>query len=236
MAWLTLNRPEKCNALSVELNQALVDACRSLPAEVAVVVLQGAGRHFCAGSDLKDLYQVDRAEARRVLQLEIDACHALAALPQLTIAVLHGKCHGGGAILPLYCDLRVGHAGVEFCLPEGRLGWAPPYGIERMEASLRRPFVLDLLLSGRTCGDREALEQGLINHLVGAEAGAEAEYLSGLAQLDPKVLRETMALLSAKNAGLMRAADEKALATFLDHFDTDHARAQIARFVERKRP
>ena len=236
VVWLTLNRPDKCNALSVELNRALLEACRTLAADVAVVVLQGAGRHFCAGSDLMDLYKVDRAEARRVLQLETDACHALAALPQLTVAILHGKCHGGGAILPLYCDLRLGRPGVEFSLPEGNLGWAPPYGIERIEANLRRSFVLDMLLSGRACGDQEALRQGWINHLVGGDAGAEAEYIGRLARLQPSILRDTVALASPKNPGLMRAADEKALATFLTHFDTDHARAQIARFVEKKRP
>jgi len=236
VAWFTLNRPNKCNALSVGLNQALLDACAALAPATAVVVLEGAGRHFCAGSDLLDLYQVDREEARRVLQLETDACHALAALPQLTVAILHGKCHGGGAILPLYCDLRLGRPGVEFSLPEGSLGWAPPYGIERMEASLRRPFVLDMLLSGRTCGDREALRQGWINHLLGPDPDAEVPYLDQLAQRSPAVLRETIALTAPKNLARMRAADEKALATFLNHFDTDQARAHIARFVERKRP
>src|ERR1017187_1048595 len=82
--WLTLNRPSKYNALSVELNEALLRACRAVTDDVAVVVLRGEGKHFCVGSDLKDLYRVDRAEADRVLRIEMEACQALAALPQLT--------------------------------------------------------------------------------------------------------------------------------------------------------
>jgi len=235
VAWFTLNRPEKANALNLELNQALIEACRNVGPEVAIVVVQGAGRHFCGGSDLLDLYRVDRAEAERVIRLEIEACQALAALPQLTVAILHGKCYGGGAILPLYCDLRVGRSGVEFSLPEVSLGWAPPYGIERMEAVLRRPFVIDLLLSGRTCDDQEALRQGWIEQLIGPNPAEGIAYVDRLAQRSSTILRDTLGLVSTKDLHQMRAEDEKALAVFLHHFDTDHARQQIARFVERKR-
>ena len=86
VAWLTLNRPSKNNALSVELNEALLGACRLLPLDVAVVVLRGEGKHFCVGSDLKDLYQVDRAEAERVtIALSWRPAMRFAALPQLTV-------------------------------------------------------------------------------------------------------------------------------------------------------
>lgn len=236
VTWLTLNRPRKANALNLALNQALIEACRGLGPETAIVVLQGAGNHFCGGSDLLDLYQVDRAEAARVIKLEIDACHALAALPQLTVAMLHGKCYGGGAILPLYCDLRIGRSGVEFCLPEVGLGWAPPYGIERMESQLGRSFAIEMLLSGRTCNDQEALRHGWIAHLLAADPAEGIAYVNRLAQPPAPVLPDTLGLVSRKDLSRIKAADSKALEVFLDHFDTDHARAQIARFVEKKRP
>ena len=104
------------------------------------------------------------------------------------------------------------------------------------EANLRRSFVLDLLLSGRSCGDEEALRQGWINHLLGPDPDAAVPYLDQLAQRQPAVLRDTIALTAPKDLARMRAADERALATFLNHFDTDQARGHIARFVERKRP
>jgi enoyl-CoA hydratase/carnithine racemase len=233
IVWLTFNRPAKYNALSVELNQALLGACQSLPAEVAVVVLRGEGKHFCVGSDLNDLYRVDRAEAERVMRLELEACLALAELPQLTVAIVHGKCYGGGAILPLYCDFRIGRPGVEFALPEVSLGWAPPYGIERMQAVMPCPFVLDMLLTGRTCGDREAAERGWIHRLMASDH--ELPMLEKLAQIPRRTLADTLALALPKRMTEIREADEKALAAFLDHFDTEHARNKIASFVEKKR-
>jgi enoyl-CoA hydratase/carnithine racemase len=231
--YLTLNRPNKYNALSVELNEALLRTCESIPNEVAIVVLRGEGKHFCVGSDLMDLYKVDRAEAERVLRLELDACMALLKLPQLTVAVMHGKCYGGGAFLPLYCDFRIGRPGFELALPEVALGWLPPYGIERLNANVLPAFALDMLLTGRVCGDREAIERGWIQRLMTLEE--ETPFLEKLAQIPPRTLRDTLAIAYPKDLAAITAEDDKAMAAFLDHFDTDHARNKIASFVEKKR-
>lgn len=234
IAWMTLNRPGKCNALDTELNAALIAACRAMPDEVAVVVLRGNGKHFCAGSDLHDLYRVDRQEAERVLRLEIDACHALASLPQLTVAALHGKCFGGGVMLPLYCDLRLGRVGAEFALPEVRLGWVPPYGLERLLASVPRGLALEMLLSGRVCGTDEALRCGVLHRLT-ESAEDETRYLEHLATIPRRTLEDALKLMASRNPSAMRESDGRALAAFLNHFDTDRARAAIATFVEKKR-
>ena len=234
IAQFTLNRPDKCNALNIDLNIALTRACESLPKEVTIVVLSGNGRHFCAGSDLTDLYQIDHREVERVIELEMHACHALAALPQLTVAIMQGKCYGGGALLPLYCDLRIGFQGVEFALPEVSLGWTPPYGLERLLATVPPSFALEMLLSGRTCGDREALERGLLHRLM-ATGEETRSYLEQLAAIPHRTLTDTYALTHSKNLERMREADQRALAAFLNHFDTDRARNMIASFVDRKR-
>jgi enoyl-CoA hydratase/carnithine racemase len=234
LVFITLNRPEKYNALNVDLNVAFTRALHSIAADAAVVVLRGAGKHFCAGSDLYDLYKVDRREAERVIRLEMEASHALAALPQLTVALVHGKCFGGGAFLPLYCDLRIGRADVEFACPEVSLGWAPPFGLERLLANLPSSFALEMLLSGRVCGDKEALEKGWLHWLTTTEED-EFSYLEKLAQIPRRTLIDTLALVRPKNLQEMQTADERALAAFLDHFDTDHARNKIASFVEKKR-
>lgn len=234
IARFTLNRPDKCNALNINLNLALTRACEALPKEIAIVVLYSNGKHFCAGSDLTDLYRVNHREVERVIQLETDACHALAALPQLTVAIMQGKCYGGGALLPLYCDLRIGCRGVEFALPEVSLGWTPPYGLERLLAAVPRSFALDMLLSGRTCGDREALERGWLHRLM-APGEEISSYIEHLAAIPHRALIDTCALTDPKNLEEMREADHKALAAFLNHFDTDRARNMIASFVDRKR-
>jgi enoyl-CoA hydratase/carnithine racemase len=230
---LTLNRPNKYNALSVELNEALLQACMDMPEDVSVVVLRGEGKHFCVGSDLKDLYKVDREEADRVLRLELEACMALLALPQLTVCVMHGKCFGGGAFLPLYCDYRIGRPGLEIALPEVGLGWVPPYGLERLNWYLPRAFALEMLLTGRVCGDREALERGWIHQLATVEE--EQALLHHFERIPDQTLRDTIRLAAAKDIDAIRQADDLALAAFINHFDTDHARNKIASFVEKKR-
>ena len=230
---LTLNRPNKYNALSVELNEALLQVCQDIPDDVSVVVLRGEGKHFCVGSDLKDLYQVDREEANRVLRLELEVCMALLALPQLTVCVMHGKCFGGGAFLPLYLDYRIGRPGVELALPEVSLGWVPPYGLERLNKNVPRAFALEMLLTGRTCGDLEAVERGWIHRLATVEEeGALLEYF---AQIPTWTLRDTLRLACANDIDAIRQADDLAIAAFINHFDTDHARNKIASFVEKKR-
>ena len=234
VAVLTLNRPSKCNALSVEMNVALSLACASIPTDVGLVVLRGNGKHFCAGSDLKDLYDVDRKEAARVLRIELEACLALARLPQPTVALMHGKCLGGGAILPLYCDLRIGRVGMEVSLPEVSLGWAPPYGLECLRANVSKSFALEMLLSGRACGDREVLEHGWIHRLMNSEDEEQA-YLERLMAIPRQTLTDTLALTAPKDLEAICAADHLAMEAFLNHFDTDHARKQIASFFEKKR-
>ena len=234
IAWITLNRPGKFNALSTELNAALIRACQSIKPDISVVVFRGAGKNFCAGSDLKDLYQADRARTESVIQLEMDASHALAAVPQLTVALLQGKCYGGGAFLPLYCDLRIGFPGVEFWLPEVAMGWVPPYGIERLFSTLSRPFALDLLLSGRVCGDKEALEKGLLNRLVDSEAEA-LSLVERLSQIPHRTLIDTVALARDAQGMATGKEDARSFPAFLNHFDTDYARRTVTEFVERKR-
>jgi len=231
---ITLNRPDKCNALSAELSTALLHACKSVSNDVEVVILRGSGRHFCAGSDLKELCAADLREAKRLIQLEIDACHALASLPPLTIAVTHGKCFGGGALLPLYCDIRIGLPGVEFALPEVPFGWIPPYGLERMMANIPRSHALDMLLSGRVCGDAEALEKGWIHWLESAH-GTQSFHLDKLLQLNREMLRDTVSFMADKNPEQMRESDQNALYLFLQHLKTEYAQSKLESFMGKQR-
>jgi enoyl-CoA hydratase/carnithine racemase len=233
IAALTLNRPSRCNALDEELNRALLQACNELrdDKQIKVVVLRGNGRHFCGGSDLNDLYKADREVAARVIGLEVDVCYALSSLPQCTVAVLHGKCFGGGAALPLYCDLRLGYMGVEFAMPEVPLGWVPPWGLNRMLANLPRPFALEMLLSGRSCSTEEALRNGWIQRVL--EEGDDGHaFIASLAALPACAREDTLRLTAPRDADAILADDRNAFAAFLDHFDSDHARATVSHFIE----
>lgn len=231
---LTLNRPDKCNALNAKLCSALIEACESLNNDVEVVILRGNGLHFCAGADLKELCGADRREVERAIQFQIDACHALASLPQPTIAIIQGKCYGGGAFLSLYCDLRIGCIGVEFALPEVRFGWIPPYGLERMMVALPRSFGLEMLLSGRTCGDAEALEKGWIHSLV-ENSDIQSSFLDRVLQLSREPFVDTVSLMQDKDPERMRQADLHSLQLFLRHFHTNYARSELNNYFDRRR-
>ena len=225
---ITLNRPDKCNALSAGLSTVLVQACESVSSDADIVILRGNGRHFCAGSDLRELQAANLQEAERLIQLEIDACHAIASLPQLTIAITHGKCYGGGAILPLYCDLRIGLPGVEYALPEVPFGWIPPYGLHQMMKALPPSFALEMTLSGRTCREAEALDKGWIHWL--ERDGETPSHLNQVLQLNPETLRDTVSLIANKNLEQMRRSDRAALHLFLKHLNSEHARSKLAKF------
>jgi enoyl-CoA hydratase/carnithine racemase len=231
-----MNRPSLCNALNEELNRRLLGAFEDLRTRtgVKVVVLRGNGRHFCAGSDLNDLHNANRETAARVIGLEVDACFALSALPQCTVAVVHGMCFGGGAALPLYCDIRLGYPGVEFAMPEILLGWLPPWGLNRMLMNLPRPFVLEMLLSGRSCSTQEALQRGWIQHVLSPNDDGSS-FVASLAALPANVLQDSLRFVSPRHEDEILADDQKSLAVFLDHFASDHARASIDLFIKTRR-
>ncbi len=189
VATLTLNRPEKHNALSAQMIAELTGAAQRLGADpaVRVVVLTGAGPTFCAGGDLgwmRDQMQAD-ADQRRIAATRISMMlQALNTLPKPLIGALQGNAFGGGVGLACVCDVAIGVTGARFGLTETRLGLIPatigPYVIARMgEAMARRVF-----MSSRVFETEEAVTLGVISCAVAPEdlavaIGAEvAPYLA----------------------------------------------------------
>jgi hypothetical protein len=125
VARLTLTRPEKRNALSPELLEALIDAARALDAqpEVTVAILSGAGRSFCAGFDLNSFAaQEGEGRTRETADLGRRMAEAVTTMRAVTIAQVHGHCVGGGLVLAAACDLRVAAEDTMFSIPEVELG------------------------------------------------------------------------------------------------------------------
>jgi enoyl-CoA hydratase/carnithine racemase len=174
VATLTLNRGERFNPLSLPMIEALQEALDDLAndRDVRVVVLAGAGRGFCAGHDLKEMRANAGSEAwqRRLF----DECSAmmlgLTRLPQPVIARVHGIATAAGCQLVSMCDLAVASEAASFALPGVNIGVfcsTPAVGVAR---NIGRKRVMEMLLTGQPVDARTALEWGLVNRVVPAEA------------------------------------------------------------------
>lgn len=211
-AWITLNRPEKLNAMNSDVVKGLRHRLREVASdpEVKVVVLTGAGRAFSAGYDISEEVK-DRIEGadqwRSVLAEDVDLALELWALPRPTIAAVRGWCLAGACELAMACDLIVAATDARFGEPEIRYGSGP--------VALLMPFILgqkktnELLFTGDSIDAEEAYRCGLVNRVVDGdrlEASVE-ELVLKIAPTPLPVLRLTkLALVRAYDAMGLRQA------------------------------
>lgn len=220
VAVLTLDRPRSANAISAQLSRelyALVQALRD-DTTVRALVVTGAGRHFCAGADLRDPEQDApgwMATARRGVD-------ALAAMQIPVIAGLNGTAVGGGMELALACDIRVADAGVKLGLPEIKIGALPGAGgLSRLQAVIGSSAAMTLVMSGRLITAEEGERLGLVTL---AEDGASAvdsaiALAEELAMMAPYATR-TAKLIFRQTAGHVTDATMAAEYALIDRMAT----------------
>lgn len=164
-----LKRPAKRNAMTYAMWQGLIDVCAVLAADrtCRVVVLRGAGDHFCAGADINDLHAVRASDEPGFMDISGAAERALSQLPQPTIAVLQGDCVGGGCSLAIDCDLRVAATSARFAITPAKLGIAyPAESIERLTNLVGPAHAKQLLYTGQFVDADHAHRIGLVNDVV----------------------------------------------------------------------
>jgi enoyl-CoA hydratase len=231
-AWITLNRPEKLNAINKDVLDGLHAAIDRAAAddEVKVVVLTGAGRAFSAGYDLSAEAahaDIPAHEWHEVLAADIDATMRVWALEKPTIAAVRGYCLAGGCELAMACDMIVAGEGASFGEPEIRYGSGP--------VTLLMPYVLgqkktnELLFTGDVIDAAAALQAGMVNRVV-ADDAIESEVEGLVIKIAPTplpVLRLTkIALVRAYEAmGLRQAVGTNLdLSAMLNAADTPEQR------------
>jgi enoyl-CoA hydratase len=165
-ATVALDRPDKLNALSVQLVTELAEAAERVAAEpdVAVVLVRGHGRSFCAGLDL-DMFAREGMPPEFYARQE-RAFRCLETMEKTVIAAIHGHCLGGGVQLAAACDIRVASRGAVLGLPaidEGLFPGLAPYRLPRLIGKGR---AASLILTGRRLDPQEALAIGLVDHVV----------------------------------------------------------------------
>ncbi|HKU60488.1 MAG TPA: enoyl-CoA hydratase/isomerase family protein [Gemmatimonadales bacterium] len=168
---LTLDRPDKRNALDSPLIDALAAALEraDLDAEVRVVALRGAGKDFCAGADLQELLDSagrspdeNEASARRLGELFL----AMRRLPKPVVALVQGRALAGGAGLATACDLVLAGAGAQLGYPEIQRGFVPAMVMTMLRRLAGERMALDLVLTGRVLDAEEARALGLVTRVV----------------------------------------------------------------------
>lgn len=189
VAWITLNRPDRLNALNTQMRDDLFEAFSAVrdDPDVRVAVVTGAGeRGFCAGADLTEFGTAPSPVAARRIRQQRDLWGLLAYHPKPLIVAAHGFCLGSGLELGLLCDLRVAAEGTVFGLPEVSLGFIPAAGgSQSLPRVVGRAKALELALLADRIDASEALRIGLIHRVVPAvdlraTAAAWAERIAAL--------------------------------------------------------
>jgi enoyl-CoA hydratase len=169
---ITFNNPEKHNALSLSMQQALVPALAALAADsdVRVVVLTGAGnKAFVSGADISEFGEQRTAPEARAAYDRVagQAASAWRAMGKPIIAMIRGYCIGGGLITAMQADIRIAAADAQFAIPAARLGLGYAYGgVEALVGLVGPAHAAEILFSARRLAATEALQIGLINRVV----------------------------------------------------------------------
>lgn len=200
VAWITLQRPEKLNALNNQVLKELEQAFAGLEFDdgVGVVVLTGSGeKAFVAGADIGELAALDTASARRQALAGQAVFERIELFPKPVIAAVNGFALGGGCELALACHLRLASENARFGLPEVSLGVIPGYGgTQRLPRLVGKGVALDLILSGEMVPAADALRMGLVSRVFPL-----AELRGGADKLARTILsRGPLALRSALDA------------------------------------
>jgi methylglutaconyl-CoA hydratase len=242
VATITLNRPEKRNAISFELIDDLVCALDEVAKSDAIVlILTGAGKAFCSGMDLENL----KALLGRTPEQNIEDSRAMVQLfrslyefPKVTIAAVNGPAIAGGTGLALLCDFTLAVAEAKFGYTEVRIGFVPAIVSTFLLRQVGEKQARDLLLTGRLFDAAEAFRLGLVNEITPAETLIlrARELAATLMQNSPNSLRATKKLLNDHARAELDAQIEAAIRENAGVRSTADFREGISSFLEKRKP
>jgi methylglutaconyl-CoA hydratase len=242
VAKITLNRPEKRNALSFQLLDELTDALAEAEKSTAqIVILTGAGKAFCAGMDLEELktltgksHAENVADSRKMAQV----FRRLYEFPKPTIAAVNGAAIAGGTGLATMCDFTLAVPETKFGYTEVRIGFVPAIVSSILVWQVGHKIARDLLLTGRLFDAAEAHRLGLVNEVVTPEQlmNRARELAMLLMENSPTSLQLTKKLVNGFISSQLDAQIEQAVEENAGIRQTADFREGVASFLEKRKP
>ncbi len=239
VATITMNRPERRNALSLAHIEELIDALGAVAkSDARVVILAANGPVFCAGHDYGDMVERDLDGFRALFARCAEMMSLIQSIPQPVVASVQGIATGAGCQLVATCDLAVASEGASFATPGGKGGWFCSTPMVAVSRAIGRKRALEMLLTGDPIDARTAAEWGLVNRVVPADQlRAETEKLAQAASRGSTVSKATgkhafYEQIDLDQAGAYTYASE-VMATSAMQPD---GREAIASFFEKRKP
>jgi enoyl-CoA hydratase/carnithine racemase len=237
---LTLNRPDKRNALSRELLEGLESALSKVGEEdgVRVVVLAASGPAFSSGHDLREMTGCTAQQYRELFGLCSRVMQRLRKLPQPVIARVQGLATAAGCQLVAACDLAVAAEEAAFATPGVKIGLFCTTPMVPLVRAIPAKAALEMLLTGKPISARRACELGLVNRVVPAEQldAAVQDYVDALLAVSPLTLAIGKAAFYDQLALDEETAYERATEVMCDNATKQDAQEGIGAFLEKRQP
>lgn len=242
IATITLNRPDKRNAISFELIDDLLAGLKEVEhSDALVLIVTGAGKAFCSGMDLENLKGLMGGTPEQNLkdsETMVRLFRSLYEFSKVTIAAVNGAAIAGGTGLALLCDFTVAVPEAKFGYTEVRIGFVPAIVSTFLLRQTGEKYARDLLLTGRIIGAEEAARMGLVNEIVAPEKllTRVRELAALLMENSPSSLRATKKLLSDHSRAELDAQIGAAVRENAAIRTTADFREGVTSFLEKRRP
>ena len=236
---LTLNRPDKRNALSAKMIDELTNFATSLTSDVRVTVIGGAGNLFCAGGDLEWMNAQIKADRSTRIAEARKLAFMLKALNELSvplIAKVHGAAYGGGVGLACVCDYVIASSNVKFGFTETRLGLIPstigPYVVGKMGQAKAR----EVFMSGNIFSELDAKKLNIVSEISDDLDQSVEEHIIPYLKTAPKAVGAAKALVRSLGATIDDKVIEQTIQQLADIWEGEEARHGIESFLNKTKP
>ena len=236
---IQLNRPDVLNALNLQLMDEIIAALDTLEADdtVRCVVLTGSERAFAAGADIKEMAGATTVDM--MMRDQFAKWDRIRRFKKPVIAAVSGYALGGGNELAMLCDMIVASETAQFGQPEINIGVMPGAGgTQRLTRAVGKAIAMDMVLTGRTLGAREALQFGLVNRVVPVEA-----YLKEALKLAKSIAEKSPIAVQMAKEAVLKAFDTPIQEGLLHErknfymlFSTEDQKEGMAAFIEKRKP